>query len=106
MIALVGDFGYEGTFASNGVLHSVKVVSKEKACSLRSADKVLLERNVLAANASANKEKSHLLPLPECTFQNDKIACLIFKDVFTCDLVPFMFIFIVFSFNILSNEHY
>lgn len=85
-MALVGDFGYVGTFASNGVLHSVKVVSKEKACSLRSADKVLLERNVLAANASANKEKSHLLPLPECTFQNDKIACLIFKDVFTCDL--------------------
>ena len=86
-ITLVGEFGFVGNFTRNSGPCSVKVIWKERAYSNRRAEALLIERNILAAATVSRSAARELLPRVEASFQDEKVAYLIFSDLFVCDLV-------------------
>lgn len=85
VVISLGEFGYIGNFRHNSnphVLFSIKMIAKAKADAARVDKGMADERKYLAAL----QDTSLFLPKIMSTFQDSKIAMLIYSDVFVCDL--------------------
>ena len=79
----VGDFGYIATFANKGDTNlqaSIKIISKSKVCDAKMDQKIVQERNFLAA------VRSPFVSRLKATFQDTNFVQMIFDDVYECDL--------------------
>jgi serine/threonine protein kinase len=79
----VGDYGYIATFANKGdtdLKASIKIISKSKVCDAKMDQKIVQERNFLAAI------RSPFLCHLSATFQDANVVQMIFDDVYECDL--------------------
>ncbi len=94
-ITFVGDFGYMGNFmdAQSKAVLSTKVFAKKRVVDSRLEQKIMNERNYLAAlsnttlttGSSRNANKAGL-PKVLMTLQDDKWLYLLFQERFDCDL--------------------
>jgi serine/threonine protein kinase len=83
----IGDFAYLGTFMhESGQIYSIKVIAKYKAAQRRMDMRLLDERIFL----SALREFGNCVPKVVSTFQDSRVAMLIYEDVFCCDLAAVM----------------
>lgn len=83
----IGDFAYLGTFIhESGQTYSIKVIAKYKAA-LRRMDMRLLDERIFL---SALREFGNCVPKVVSTFQDSRVAMLIYEDVFCCDLAAVM----------------
>ena len=79
----IGDYGYIATFANKGNIEqktSIKVISKSKVCDAHMDQKIVQERNFLAAI------RSPFIARLTNTFQDSSVVQMIFDDVYECDL--------------------
>jgi serine/threonine protein kinase len=83
----IGEYGYLGNFYhKSGKLCSVKVVAKKLAAVNKMDSRLLQERQFLAALQGS----SNCVAKVVSTFQDEKLAFLMYEDVFTCDLAAAM----------------
>ena len=79
----IGEYAYLGNFYHrSGKLCSVKVVAKKRAFTHKMDSRLQQERQFLAALQGSN----NFLAKVVSTFQDERVALLIYEDVFTCDL--------------------
>mmetsp|Transcript_841 Transcript_841/g.1435 ORF Transcript_841/g.1435 Transcript_841/m.1435 type:complete len:1104 (+) Transcript_841:45-3356(+) len=93
-LILLGDFGYIGSFQDTknaNKLVTLKVLGKARCAQLRMDTRMLEERNFLAAFAAdaptaLKGAVEAWVPTVFGSFQNDKLAYLLYNDTFVCDL--------------------
>ena len=83
----IGDFAYLGTFKhESGKIYSVKVIAKVKAAQ-RKIDMRLLDERIFL---SALRGFGNCVPKIVSTFQDSRVAMLLYEDIFCCDLAAAM----------------
>jgi len=79
---VLGNFAYIGTFSIQNQLRSIKVITKIAAKESQIDENILNERLLLAALQGCSENIAKVAS----TFQNRKVAMLVFSEVFVCDL--------------------
>lgn len=85
-----GSFAYVGNFTDTNTRKrfSIKLIAKDNAGRMRMTGRLLQERNILAAyyNTDSYASATSCVAHASMTYTTKKICCLLFTDLFVCDL--------------------